>query len=152
MKLSVLLLLSLITLKGFSQIISGKVVDEYNKPLSEINISVNKNIGVTSDKNGHYLINIENKKSIVLKFSSVGYQTEKIRIPRLEKNQSYQLDITLFEENIILSFSMLPKSSWNIFDIALRLRSFFDVEILPLNKKALSFSFILISSDLNFIS
>ena len=103
MKLSVLLLLSLITLKGFSQIISGKVVDEYNKPLSEINISVNKNIGVTSDKNGHYLINIENKKSIVLKFSSVGYQTEKIRIPRLEKNQSYQLDITLFEENILLN-------------------------------------------------
>ena len=103
MKLSVLLLLSLITLKGFSQIISGKVVDEYNKPLSEINISVNKNIGVTSDKNGHYLINIESKKSIVLKFSSVGYQTEKIRIPRLEKNQSYQLDITLFEENILLN-------------------------------------------------
>ena len=103
MKLSFLLLLSLITLKGFSQIISGKVVDEYNKPLSEINISVNKNIGVTSDKNGHYLISIENKKSIVLKFSSVGYQTEKIRIPRLEKNQSYQLDITLFEENILLS-------------------------------------------------
>ena len=103
MKLSVLLLLSLITFKGFSQIISGKVVDEYNKPLSEINISVNKNIGVTSDKNGHYLINIENKKSIVLKFSSVGYQTEKIRIPRLEKNQNYKLDITLFEENILLN-------------------------------------------------
>ena len=103
MKLSVLLLLSLITLKGFSQTISGKVVDEYNKPLSEINISVNKNIGVTSDKNGHYLINIESKKSIVLKFSSVGYQTEKIRIPRLEKNQNYQLDITLFEENILLN-------------------------------------------------
>ena len=95
MKLSFLLLLYLITFEGFSQIISGKVVDEYNKPLSEINISVNKNIGVTSDKNGHYLINIENKKSIVLKFSSVGYQTEKIRIPRLEKNQNYQLDITL---------------------------------------------------------
>ncbi len=103
MKLPVLLLLSLITLKGFSQIISGKVVDEYNKPLSEINISVNKNIGVTSDENGHYLINIESKKSIVLIFSSVGYQTEKIRIPRLEKNQSYQLDITLFEENILLN-------------------------------------------------
>jgi len=103
MKLSFLLLLYLITFEGFSQIISGKVVDEFNKPLSQINISVNKNIGVTSDKNGHYLINIENKKSIVLKFSSVGYQTEKIRIPRLEKNQNYQLDITLFEENILLN-------------------------------------------------
>ena len=103
MKLSFLLLLYLITFEGFSQIISGKVVDEFNKPLSQINISVNKNIGVTSDKNGHYLINIENKKSIVLKFSSIGYQTEKIRIPRLEKNQNYQLDITLFEENILLN-------------------------------------------------
>ena len=57
----------------------------------------------------------------------------------------------LFEENTILSFSILLKSSWNIFDMVLRLRSFFNVEKFPLNKKLLSFSLILISSDLNFI-
>ena len=58
----------------------------------------------------------------------------------------------LFEENTIFSFSILLKSSRNILDIVLVSRSLFDVEILPLNKKALSFSLILISSDLNFIS
>ena len=58
----------------------------------------------------------------------------------------------LLDENTIISFLIFSKSSWNIFDIVLRFRSFFDVEIFPLNKKALSFSFILISSDLNFMS
>ena len=62
----------------FSQI-KGKIVDENNKPISYVNISVeNENIGTTSEENGEFVIRIlDVNKNLI--FSAVGFEKKIIK-------------------------------------------------------------------------
>tara|TARA_B100000902_G_C27322387_1_gene925608 strand:- start:11106 stop:13556 length:2451 start_codon:yes stop_codon:yes gene_type:complete len=88
----------------FSQNISGTITNEKGNKLPSVNISIeNTNIGTTSNYDGQYKINIPNNKSVVIIFSFIGYQFEKIRIPLLEKGENYILNIKLKRNSKILN-------------------------------------------------
>lgn len=88
---------------GFTQTITGLITDEENNSLPAVNISIlNQSIGVTSDNNGRYNLKIPKNRSVVLIYSFIGYQMEKIRIPMLKKGQEYILDIKLKASSTLL--------------------------------------------------
>lgn len=62
----------------FSQI-KGKIVDENNKPISYVNISVeNENIGTTSEENGEFVIRISDLNKNII-FSSIGFERKIVK-------------------------------------------------------------------------
>ncbi|MEC9209784.1 MAG: carboxypeptidase-like regulatory domain-containing protein [Bacteroidota bacterium] len=93
----------LFSVLGYSQTINGYITDEQNNSLPAVNISIlNQNIGVTSDSNGKYNLDIPPNRSIVIVYSFIGYQMEKIRIPMLKKGQIYSLNIQLKSSSTLL--------------------------------------------------
>jgi len=61
-------------------IINGTILDEQNNPLDGVNISVKGGSKATAtDKDGHYNIEVPNKKSILV-FKYVGYETKEIEV------------------------------------------------------------------------
>ena len=101
------LLLTLFTMLssiGFSQSISGTITDEDNNFLPAVNIAIlNTSNGVISSDNGQYNLEIPANKSVVITYSFIGYEIEKIRIPMLKKGQNYNLDIILKAKNTLLN-------------------------------------------------
>ena len=94
----------LISFFGFGQTIHGKIIDEQNNSLPAVNISiVNKSIGATSENDGTYSLDIPANRSIVIAYSFIGFQIEKIRIPMLKKGQVYTLNIQLKALTTLLS-------------------------------------------------
>ena len=88
---------------SFSQNISGTIFDENKNPIPAVNISTENNkITMISENNGSYSIDINSNKSIVIFYSCIGYEREKIRIPMLSKNEKYILNITLKTKNNLL--------------------------------------------------
>jgi len=64
---------------GFSSIsqVKGIVVDEFDKPVSYVNIYVeNENNSTTSEENGEFLINCPAEKTLI--FSALGYEKKKV--------------------------------------------------------------------------
>ena len=73
----------------------GKVTDETGKPLELANISLkNSSIGTISNRDGSYLLRIPAKKTIIIVYSMVGYQTVEKTIRALEE-QKMELNISL---------------------------------------------------------
>ncbi len=94
----------LFSVLGYSQTINGHITDEQNNSLPAVNISImNKSTGATSNSNGKYNLKVTENKSILLVYSFIGYQMEKIRIPMLKKGQKYTLDIQLKSSSTLLS-------------------------------------------------
>lgn len=78
--------LSLFLLFSFSLSaqIKGIVVDEYNKPISYVNIWVeNENISTTSEENGEFSINCLPSKNLI--FSALGYEKKTVKAADAEK-------------------------------------------------------------------
>ena len=95
---------SIFILFGYSQNISGVITDQDNNPMPAVNISINnKSMGVTSKSDGSYSLNIPKIRSVLIIYSFIGYESEKIRVPMLENGQKYTLDIQLKQNNIILN-------------------------------------------------
>ena len=93
----------LVSFLGFGQTINGLITDEENNSLPAVNVSVlGKNIGSISDNNGSYSLDIPANRSVVIGYSFVGYQLEKIRIPMLKKGQTYTLNIQLKSASTLL--------------------------------------------------
>jgi hypothetical protein len=91
-------------LYSYGQKIQGFITDTNEEKLIGINISIeNKGTGSTSDNNGSYSLEIPAEKSIVLIYSAIGYEMQKIRIPPLKQQESYTLNITLIEKNNLLN-------------------------------------------------
>ena len=102
-KVFVITLLLSYSIIGSSQTISGHITDEENNSLPSVNISIlNQNIGITSDENGKYNLNIVPNRSVVIAYSFIGYQMEKVRIPMLKEGQNYTLDIRLKSTTTLL--------------------------------------------------
>ena len=92
-KKPLLLLFLFSSIIGYSQTINGHITDKKNNRLPSVNISIsNQNTGVTSNNNGEYTLQVPKNKSIVIIYSSIGYQTEKIRIPILKEDENYTLE------------------------------------------------------------
>ena len=78
MKKKKLLWLVLLIGSVVSAQVSGIVVDEYNKPISYVNIWVeNENIGTTSEENGTFSINATGNKNLI--FSALGYDKKRVK-------------------------------------------------------------------------
>ena len=93
----------LLSFLGFGQTITGNITDEDNNSLPAVNISVlGKSIGAISKNDGTYNLNIPANRSVVIGYSFVGYQLEKIRIPMLKKGQTYTLNIQLKSASTLL--------------------------------------------------
>ena len=86
-----------------SQTIIGTITDEMKQSLPAVNISIlNKNIGVTSDNNGKYDLEIQPNRSVVIIYSFIGFRTEKVRVPMLKRGQKYTLNIVLKKSSNLL--------------------------------------------------
>ena len=102
-KKPLLLLFLFSSIIGYSQTINGHISDKKNNRLPSVNISIsNQNTGVTSNNNGEYTLQVPKNKSIVIIYSSIGYQTEKIRIPILKEDEKYTLNIQLKSHSTLL--------------------------------------------------
>ena len=99
-----LTLFSILYFLGFSQSISGTITDEENKTLPAVNIAIlNTSIGATSLNDGSYNMQVPANKSMVVAYSFIGYETEKIRLPMLKRGQNYTLNIQLKAKNTLLN-------------------------------------------------
>lgn len=99
-----LILFLTVSFIGHSQTISGTITDQAKNPLAVVNVSILKeNIGAISSENGTYSLKIPANKSIVIAYSFIGYEIEKIRIPMLKKGQEYNLNVTLKAKNTLLN-------------------------------------------------
>ena len=93
----------LFSVLGYSQTINGHITDEQNNSLPAVNIAIlSKNIGVTSGDDGTYSLAIPANRSVIIAYSFIGYQIEKIRIPMLKKGQVYTLNIQLKASSTLL--------------------------------------------------
>ena len=92
-----------LTYLGYSQNISGIITDQDDNILTGVSININNEaIGTSSDENGYYSLKVKANRSIILLYSYIGYQSEKIRIPMLKQGQSYELNIKLKAKNTLL--------------------------------------------------
>ncbi len=93
----ILLFLSSISLQAQSNnaTLLGKVTDETGKPIELANISLkNSSIGTVSNRDGAYLLRIPAKKTIIIVYSVVGFQSVEKTIKASEE-QKIQLNISL---------------------------------------------------------
>jgi len=99
-----LTLFSILYFLGFSQSISGTITDEENNTLPAVNIAIlNTSIGATSLNDGSYNMEVPANKSMVVAYSFIGYEIEKIRLPMLKRGQNYTLNIQLKAKNTLLN-------------------------------------------------
>jgi len=99
-----LTLFSILYFLGFSQSISGTITDMKNNTLPAVNITVlNTSIGTTSLNDGSYNMEVPSDKSMLVAYSFIGYEIEKIRLPMLKKGQNYTLNIQLKAKNTLLN-------------------------------------------------
>ena len=101
-----LFFLLIIGLNGtcFSQQIVGTITDINNNLLPSVNISIEgTSNGVISNQAGQFSIKVVENRSEVIVFSCIGYDIEKIRLPLLKRNQTYELNIKLKSKNNLLS-------------------------------------------------
>ena len=78
-----LVLLLLISVTVMAQV-KGIVVDEFNKPISYVNIWVeNENNSTTSEENGEFTINCQPNKNLI--FSALGYEKKTVIAAESEK-------------------------------------------------------------------
>ena len=114
-----LLLLLLFSFLGYSQTINGTITDEQNNSLLSVNISIlNQSMGAISDENGKYSLEIPPNRSVVVVYSFIGYEMEKIRIPMLKEGQNYTLNIQLktsstLLEDVIITDQKIRKESFS---------------------------------------
>ena len=103
-KAPLLTLFSILSFLGFSQSISGTITDEENNTLPSVNIAIlNTSIGATSLNDGSYNMEVPANKSMVVAYSFIGYEIEKIRLPMLKRGQNYTLNIQLKAKNTLLN-------------------------------------------------
>ena len=106
---NIFLIFLFLGLKIDAQIISGSIFDQNSNIIEGVNISVlDETIGTYSNINGQYSLSINPNRSLVIIYSFIGYETEKIRIPMLKTNQNYKLDVNMklisnFIDNVIVT-------------------------------------------------
>ena len=79
-------------------IVSGKIVDESGKALSDITIAIPQStIGTYSDGNGMYELNVGDKQTVRVEYSGIGFERQSIVVSFYNANRMVR-DIVLKEE------------------------------------------------------
>ncbi|MBO6161233.1 MAG: SusC/RagA family TonB-linked outer membrane protein [Bacteroidales bacterium] len=96
--------------------VSGRVSDEKGEPLVGVNIVVKgTNIGVASDVNGHYVIQIKSSlKRPVLEFSFLGMQTKEVAVSAStpQVNVVLKEDANALENAVVTGYAKIRKESF----------------------------------------
>ena len=77
--------------------LTGRVLDENNRPVSSVNIQY-KDMGTTTDSNGFYNLNLPSDKKIVVTFSHLSFQSKSFLL-RLKRNEIRKLDVRLIKKS-----------------------------------------------------
>ena len=108
MKKIVLKILILLNIFVFAQnnpnhiTIKGKVLDEFKKPITNVNIT-HKNFGTISNSEGEFQLRLSFKNKLIIKFSHVGYKIQNLEI-NVNNKSLYDLgEIILTEKDNYLS-------------------------------------------------
>ena len=105
MKTYVTLLVFFSTSVGYSQTISGRVLDKTSKPLVYATIQITDDFGVLSNEEGQFSINIENfkaKDSVTI--SHLGYQKLQFELKEFQSTD-YHLEDDVNELNEVVLFN-----------------------------------------------
>jgi len=76
---------------GQTAVISGYVLDEDNRPLTDVNISSN-DTGTTTDVNGFYLLEVIADKIVMITFSHVAHKDVVLRGIILKTNETFEFN------------------------------------------------------------
>lgn len=102
MKTLTFLFLFLVSLSITSQVVTGKITDTNNNPLSFVSIYLDNTVtGTTSNDNGEYILPISKKGNYTIVFQFLGYKTLKKTITIT--SSPYELNVSLDEESVELS-------------------------------------------------
>jgi len=101
---NLIFLLFILPLGGFSQSISGKVVDAKSKePLPYANIVLlHKNKGVTTSENGLYSFDIKGETEDSILISYLGYASQEITLKQFSDKFDNVLNIALIENTSLI--------------------------------------------------
>ncbi|MBW7892793.1 MAG: carboxypeptidase-like regulatory domain-containing protein, partial [Chitinophagaceae bacterium] len=91
--------------------VTGKVTDSQGAPLQNVSVTVvGSQGGTTTNSEGRFSINPPDNKNIVLEFSSVGYQTRKVKIGnQTEVNVVLELDVAGLSDVVIVGYGTQKK-------------------------------------------
>lgn len=91
--------------------IKGKVVNSEGNPLEGVSVNVvGTTIGSTTNSDGFYVINIGDNSSVVLEFSSIGYQRKSVTVGTLvEVNVTLEGDVAGLEEVVVVGYGTQKK-------------------------------------------
>ncbi|WP_159950112.1 DUF5686 and carboxypeptidase regulatory-like domain-containing protein [Polaribacter septentrionalilitoris] len=102
MKKITFIFLFLVSLSITSQVVTGKITDTNNNPLSFVSIYLDNTVtGTTSNDNGEYILPISKKGKYIIVFQFLGYKTLKKTITIT--SFPYELNVSLDEESVQLS-------------------------------------------------
>lgn len=99
----------------------GKITDEAGKPIEFANITIkNSAIGTTTNRNGEYLLRIPSRKTIVIVYSVIGYQTT-VKSIKANEEQRIALNILLKEteqqiDEVQVTQNRITKANMNRID------------------------------------
>ena len=104
----------LFSVQGFSQVVIKGIVGNYStkEPLSYVNVGIrNKEIGTISDKNGNFVLTINQDISLneLVIFSHIGFETIELSLKKLSKQNEIFLVPTINELNEVV---LIPPKTW----------------------------------------
>ena len=104
----------LFSVQGFSQVVIKGIVGNYStkEPLSYVNVGIrNKEIGTISDKNGNFVLTINQDISLneLVIFSHIGFETIELSLKKLSKQNEIFLVPSINELNEVV---LIPPKTW----------------------------------------
>lgn len=91
--------------------IKGKVVDSEGNPLEGVSVNVvGTSIGTTTNSKGFYSINTGDHSSVILEFSSIGFQRKNVTVgTQTEINVTLEADVAGLEEVVVVGYGTQKK-------------------------------------------
>ena len=98
-----ILICCIVSLSNYAQTLNGTVTDNNQQALAGANLIIQgTSNGASADAEGWYHLSLLANRSVIIEVSFIGFETEKIRIPMLKKEQIYTLHIQLNPKSKIL--------------------------------------------------
>jgi TonB-linked SusC/RagA family outer membrane protein len=91
--------------------IHGRIVNQKGEPLQNVSILISgTKIGTTTDKDGRFLLTAPDNKNILLKISSVGYQTKTVNVGKqTEINVKLDGEVTGLSDVVVIGYGTTRK-------------------------------------------
>ena len=99
---------------GQTAVISGYVLDEQQKPLTDVNISTD-GTGTTTDTNGFYLLELVADKTVTITFSHIGQEDIILKDIILNTNETFEFNPIMKTKSIqIAEVEVRPTGNRNV--------------------------------------